>query len=173
LAFAISYAEGVTNARRCSLVAVGEPYCSPVASACRDGSSVLRARENRRSEDGQRTREVAAAKNARREFRGRKFCDAEGVLGTVAEVDERRGDVVMPQTSMSTDSVIVALEEQLGCYRRLSKLQELQHDHVQQSRTEQLLEVLGQRQSVLDDVARLEQTIGPAKRPYSAGAEPG
>jgi hypothetical protein len=76
-------------------------------------------------------------------------------------VDEWRGDVVI---SMPSEPVILALEEQVGCYRRLSKLQELQHDHVQQSRTEQLLEVLGQRQGVLDDVARLEQTIGPAKR---------
>src|SRR3712207_715595 len=65
---------------------------------------------------------------------------------------------------MPSDSVILALEEQLGCYRRLAKLAEIQHEHVRQSRTEQVLEVLGQRQTVLDDVARLEQTIGPAKR---------
>ncbi|MEP7217475.1 MAG: hypothetical protein ABI876_01085, partial [Bacteroidota bacterium] len=57
-----------------------------------------------------------------------------------------------------------ALEEQLDCYKRLFKLAELQHEHVQNSRTEQLLEVLGRRQEVLDHVSRLEQTIGPAKR---------
>jgi hypothetical protein len=65
---------------------------------------------------------------------------------------------------MSSDSIILALEQQVGSYRRLAKLAEIQHEHVQHSRTEQLLDVLGQRQQVLDEVARLEQTIGPARR---------
>lgn len=68
---------------------------------------------------------------------------------------------------MKSDPIILALEEQVGCYRRLAKLAELQHEHVQQSQTESLLEVLGQRQGVLDQVSRLEATISPAKRKWS------
>jgi hypothetical protein len=68
---------------------------------------------------------------------------------------------------MSDDLIILALQEQLTCYKRLAKLAELQHEHVQNSSTEQLLQVLGQRQQVLDDVSRLEQTIAPAKRGWA------
>ena len=66
-----------------------------------------------------------------------------------------------------TDSVIVALEDQVGCYRRLAKLTELQHMHVQQSHTEALLDVLKSRQTVLDEITRLESVVGPAKRDWS------
>jgi hypothetical protein len=65
---------------------------------------------------------------------------------------------------MDADPVLDALERQVGCYRRLAKLAEQQHEHVRQSRTEELLDVLCQRQRVLDQVADLEQTILPAKR---------
>lgn len=65
---------------------------------------------------------------------------------------------------MTADPVIDALSEQVGCYRRLAKLAELQHEHVQQSETESLLEILARRQEVLDQVARLEQIIVSAKR---------
>ena len=68
---------------------------------------------------------------------------------------------------MSTDPTILALEEQMICYQRLAKLAELQHEHVQQNQTESLLEVLGQRQEALDQAAKLEQTIAPAKRQWS------
>lgn len=67
-------------------------------------------------------------------------------------------------TMGATDSVIDALGQQVTCYQRLAKLAEIQHDHVQQSRTEQLLEVLERRQEVLDQVGRLEQIIATAKR---------
>jgi flagellar biosynthesis/type III secretory pathway chaperone len=67
----------------------------------------------------------------------------------------------------ANDPVLDALEEQVGCYRRLAKLCDQQHEHVRQSRTEELLAVLGQRQQVLDQVAELEQTILPAKRRWS------
>ncbi len=50
---------------------------------------------------------------------------------------------------MTGDSVITALQEQVGCYQRLAKLAELQHEHVQQSQTEALLEILTHRQAVL------------------------
>src|SRR6476659_7905812 len=62
-----------------------------------------------------------------------------------------------------TDSVITALQQQLDCYRRLAKLAAVQHEHVQQSRTEQLLDVLQARQAVLDQLARLNTVIAPAK----------
>jgi hypothetical protein len=65
------------------------------------------------------------------------------------------------------DPVIHALTEQVACYQRLLKLAELQHEHVQQSDTEALLEVLVRRQRVLDDVAKLEQTIMPARKQWA------
>ena len=67
----------------------------------------------------------------------------------------------------TADPILAALQEQVACYRRLAKLAEIQHDHVQQGRTEQLLEVLGQRQEVLGDVARCEAVIAPAKRQWT------
>jgi hypothetical protein len=76
---------------------------------------------------------------------------------------------------MDTDPVILALAEQVACYRRLAKLAEVQHEHVQNSQTEQLLEVLRSRQTVLDQVAAHEQIIAPAKRrwpDYLASVEP-
>jgi flagellar biosynthesis/type III secretory pathway chaperone len=65
---------------------------------------------------------------------------------------------------MDDDPVLDALERQVGCYRLLAKLADQQHEHVRQSRTEELLAVLSQRQQVLDQVAELEQAILPAKR---------
>jgi hypothetical protein len=62
------------------------------------------------------------------------------------------------------DPIITALHEQVGCYQRLAKLAELQHEHVQQSATEALLEVLTRRQEVLNHVSRLEQIIVVAKK---------
>ena len=64
--------------------------------------------------------------------------------------------------------VLGALETQLTCYRNLSKLAEQQHEHVQASRIEELLDVLQKRQAVLDEVAALEETVGPAKRQWTA-----
>jgi flagellar biosynthesis/type III secretory pathway chaperone len=63
--------------------------------------------------------------------------------------------------------IIEALHGQVDCYRRLAKLAALQHEHVQQGRTEQLLEVLGQRQSVMDQLAALERVVAPVKRQWS------
>ena len=67
-------------------------------------------------------------------------------------------------TTATTDPILAALHEQVDCYRRLAKLAEIQHDYVQQGRTEQLLEVLGHRQEVLGQVADCERIVGPAKR---------
>jgi hypothetical protein len=68
---------------------------------------------------------------------------------------------------MPTDPTITALEQQVTCYQRLAKLAEIQHEHVQNSRTEELLNVLGQRQVVLDRVGELERIIAPNKRRWS------
>jgi hypothetical protein len=69
---------------------------------------------------------------------------------------------------MTSDPIIAAFEQQVGCYRQLAKLADLQHEHVRQSRTEQLLSVLQSRQDVLDQVASLEKVISPAKQRWSA-----
>ena len=63
--------------------------------------------------------------------------------------------------------ILDALHQQVDCYRRLEKLAGLQHEHVQQNSTEQLLEVLVQRQAVLDELAALERAVAPAKRDWS------
>jgi hypothetical protein len=68
---------------------------------------------------------------------------------------------------MPHDATILALEQQVACYKQLAKLAELQHEHVRQSQTEALLEVLGLRQAVLEDASRLEATIAPAKRRWT------
>jgi hypothetical protein len=68
---------------------------------------------------------------------------------------------------MATDSILAALQQQLGCYQRLAKLAQTQHDHVQNSRTEDLLLVLSHRQEVLDQIADLEQSIGPVKKRWA------
>jgi hypothetical protein len=67
----------------------------------------------------------------------------------------------------SNNAVIVALDEQVTCYRRLAKLAEQQHEHVQKSNTEALLEVLKNRQVILDHLAGLEQIVGPAKKRWA------
>jgi hypothetical protein len=71
----------------------------------------------------------------------------------------------------TVDSVIIALEQQVQCYRRLAKLADLQHVHVQQEQTEALLEVLRTRQGVLDEIAALEQIILPARQQWNAYAQ--
>jgi hypothetical protein len=60
------------------------------------------------------------------------------------------------------------LFQQVGCYQRLAKLAEAQHEYVQQSQIELLLEVLARRQEVLDQAAAYERTIGPAKGRWQA-----
>ena len=62
---------------------------------------------------------------------------------------------------------ISALREQVDCYRRLAKLADLQHVHVQQSQTEQLLEVLAGRQEVLDQLTLFEQSVAPQRRRWA------
>src|SRR5215213_4244902 len=68
---------------------------------------------------------------------------------------------------MATEAVIDALEEQVGCYQRLAKLAHIQHEHIQQSQTDALLEVLKSRQEVLDEIGRLERTVAPVKKTWT------
>jgi hypothetical protein len=65
------------------------------------------------------------------------------------------------------DQVIQALEGQVSCYRRLVKLAELQHGHVQQNRTEALLAVLKSRQDLLDEIMQHERVVGVVKRGWT------
>ena len=65
---------------------------------------------------------------------------------------------------MAANAFMSALEEQVECYRRLAKLAEAQHEHVQQGQTESLLQVLFQRQEVVDRLSVLEAEVGPARR---------
>jgi hypothetical protein len=65
---------------------------------------------------------------------------------------------------MPNDPILTLLQQQVGCYQRLAKLAQTQHDHVQSGRTEDLLSVLSKRQELLDQIADLEQSIGPAKK---------
>ena len=68
---------------------------------------------------------------------------------------------------MAENPIIAALEEQVACYRKLARLAEAQREHVQQSHTEGLLSVLRNRQEILDQLARLESIVMPAKRRWS------
>lgn len=67
----------------------------------------------------------------------------------------------------STDAGLMALEEQVVLYRRLGKLAEQQHEHVQQGQTEELLAVLSARQQVLDLLSAQERTVAPLRRQWS------
>jgi hypothetical protein len=67
---------------------------------------------------------------------------------------------------MQPEEVLKALEQQLDCLQRLAKLANIQHDHVQNSRTEELLNVLSQRQVMLDEMAELEKIVAPVKKSW-------
>jgi hypothetical protein len=67
---------------------------------------------------------------------------------------------------MTNDVILKALEEQVGCYQRLAKLAQIQHEHIRQSRIEQLLDVLKSRQTVLEKMTACEKIVGPAKRQW-------
>ena len=67
----------------------------------------------------------------------------------------------------SERDVILALEQQLACYRKLARLAEAQREYVQQSHVEALLEVLKNRQEILDQLKVIESVIGPAKKRWT------
>lgn len=72
---------------------------------------------------------------------------------------------------MDAKQVISALAEQVECYRRLVKLAEIQHEHVQSGETQSLLEVLEQRQQELNRVALLEPALAGARGRWAAWME--
>jgi hypothetical protein len=74
-------------------------------------------------------------------------------------------------TTPAADAFLESLKEQADCYGLLARLAELQHDHIQNSRTDHLLVVLQKRQELLDRIAQLEQIVGPARRDWSHQAE--
>jgi len=67
---------------------------------------------------------------------------------------------------MVVDPIILALGQQVECYRRLSKLAAAQHEHVQRSETEGLLGVLQKRQEVLEQIGELERVLSSVKRQW-------
>ncbi len=68
---------------------------------------------------------------------------------------------------MAENHNIIALTEQLACYRKLSRLCELQRQYVQQNQTDELLTVLEQRGEILTEIARLEALVAPLKKNWS------
>jgi len=68
---------------------------------------------------------------------------------------------------MTDDPILLALTQQVACYRKLAKLAAVQHDHIQHGRTEELLGVLQSRQEVLDQLAAHEKVIAPAKQNWA------
>lgn len=60
-----------------------------------------------------------------------------------------------------------SLTQQLACYRQLARLCELQRQYVQQNQTDELLSVLEQRGSLLEQIATLEAHVTPLKRNWS------
>jgi hypothetical protein len=74
-----------------------------------------------------------------------------------------------PDGSVHVDERLIdALDEQVELYRKLAKLAELQHVHVEQEQTEPLLEVLLQRQRVLDALSSLQPVMAPIRRDWQA-----
>lgn len=89
---------------------------------------------------------------------------ATATLTEAAVILATAGNWQLPDATMTNDPIILALEEQVDCYRRLAKLAEVQHEHVTHSHTEGLLEVLARRQEVLSQLGRLEEIVSPAKK---------
>lgn len=80
-----------------------------------------------------------------------------------------------PGGSGKQDEVLQALISQVACYRKLLKLAAIQHEHIQHSRTAELLEVLQARQQVINEIESLDRTIAPARQrwaEYVAGLSP-
>ena len=68
---------------------------------------------------------------------------------------------------MTGNTVMDALAEQARCYRRLAELAQLQHEYVRQNQTEQLLDVLRERQETVCCLADFERDVAPARRRWS------
>jgi hypothetical protein len=64
-------------------------------------------------------------------------------------------------------AVLAALEQQVSCYRALAKLAARQHDFVQREQTEELLAVLGERQTLLAKISGLEGIVTEARKDWA------
>ncbi|MEM6561653.1 MAG: hypothetical protein AAF656_08635 [Planctomycetota bacterium] len=77
-------------------------------------------------------------------------------------------------TSVRSSDVLEALEGQAACYRELAELADAQHRHVRTEGAEgerALLEVLGQRQTVMDRVASFEPVLAEVRRDWPSFAD--
>lgn len=67
---------------------------------------------------------------------------------------------------MNAADFLVALEQQLNCYRKLLKLAGLQRGYIEQNQTDALIAILQERQASLTEISALEQIVGPIKRAW-------
>ena len=67
---------------------------------------------------------------------------------------------------MSAQATLEALTEQVECCQKLAKLSQMQHEHIEHGRVEQLLDVLKTRQQVVEQMARCERVVGPVKKQW-------
>ena len=65
---------------------------------------------------------------------------------------------------MNWDEILEAMRRELECYRSLAKLASTQHQCIQDSRSAELLVVLGKRQEFLKEIAQLRQKTVIARR---------
>ena len=68
---------------------------------------------------------------------------------------------------MSAQATLEALVEQVQCCQKLAKLSQMQHEHIEHGRVEQLLDVLKSRQQVVEQMSACEKIIGPAKKQWN------
>jgi len=67
---------------------------------------------------------------------------------------------------MSAQATLEALTEQVECCQKLAKLSQMQHEHIEHGRVEQLLDVLKSRQQVVEQMAACERVVGPVKKQW-------
>jgi hypothetical protein len=65
---------------------------------------------------------------------------------------------------MDCEEIFKAMRLELECYRSLAKLTSAQHECIQNSRSAELLAVLGKRQEFLKEIAKLRQITVIARR---------
>jgi hypothetical protein len=76
--------------------------------------------------------------------------------------------------TVQADEFLTELQSKVDCYRKLARLVELQHDHVQNGREDELIEVLDRRTQILTAIGITDQTVVPVLREwpsYATGLE--
>src|ERR1700677_4863259 len=68
---------------------------------------------------------------------------------------------------MENDQILQAMKLELECYRSLAKLTNTQHECIQNSRSAELLAVLGKRQQFLREITKLRQISAVARRNWA------